>query len=337
MDYNKIKNNLLVQFPSDEALLKQVRKLNANFTSNRERIGEYLEDDVMVAAYAGFYLPTNFPKLAFIFNWLQEHTEDFRTCDFYDIGMGPATYSLAWLSYFSPDYCGHIDGVDMSALMREQAVKMFDAFYPNFENFFVGESAYDLPVRDHKKLVFFGHSLNEMQDEYKDLLASLNPDYVLFLEPGTKESFQKVLEARDYLKDCGYHCQFPCPSNADCPMSGEDWCHQYLYLQHDQDIERLCQKMKIDRRNNPAVVHLYSKERKNSSQARVIRSHPESKFGLEWQVCEGENQLQDIETFKRGLSKDQIKELAKIRPGDSIEYELVKELKNQKLRGKIKN
>ena len=45
------------------------------------------------------------------------------------------------------------------------------------------------------------------------------------VEPGTPAGFSRVLAARQELISLGAVIAAPCPHQADCPMSGSDWCH----------------------------------------------------------------------------------------------------------------
>src|SRR5690606_27604170 len=44
-------------------------------------------------------------------------------------------------------------------------------------------------------------------------------------EPGTPAGYQRILAARDRLRQRGAALAAPCPHDAACPMAGRDWCH----------------------------------------------------------------------------------------------------------------
>jgi ribosomal protein RSM22 (predicted rRNA methylase) len=48
---------------------------------------------------------------------------------------------------------------------------------------------------------------------------------VLIVEPGTPEGHARILAARDRLLAAGLTVLAPCPHNAPCPVTGDDWCH----------------------------------------------------------------------------------------------------------------
>jgi ribosomal protein RSM22 (predicted rRNA methylase) len=312
---------------SESRQLQLIRKLSENFTRNRKAIHEYLDDPELVSAYTSFYMTTNYPKLAGLVD-LINLSGDWQKI--YDFGCGPGTYLLG-LSQMVGDQT-QLVGIETSALMRQQAKRIFQFFWQDKRSWKVAERLSDeiKGTESGPSLAFFGHSLNEMGTpvalNYIDRVAAWD---VVILGTGTKENFQQILSLRQALIERGFHIRFPCPGLGPCPMDSDNWCHQYLQIQHRNEVQSLLQKLRINRTHNPAIIHWYSRgPRTKQSVYRVIRTLPPLKFGLEIVICRGvgEERAEHLETkliLKKSRHKN-YKRLLKLRPGDEIEFELIK-------------
>lgn len=319
---------LLHTFKSEHDLLKAIEELSAKFTKDRQNISDYLKDERLTSAYTAFYLTTNMPKLEAVFEWMpKQWLQGFKDATFIDLGAGPGTFSLAFREYVGAPV--KIQQIETSAVMRDQAKKLWEGLYP-------GEPL--VTKAEGEKVLFFGHSANEMgPDVALRYIRDLDPDHILFIEPGTKDFFPKMLTIRDELIKKNYNILYPCPTSETCPLKGsaEDWCHQYIQVKQDSEVERLSQIARKDRRHLPLIVHAFSKTFKSTNPtSRVIRVLPETKFSYEWEACEL-NQLKHYQIMKRGMSKATLNVLSETLAGAALETEVEKELEKSK-RVKIK-
>ncbi len=152
----------------------------------------------------------------------------------------------------------------------------------------------------------------------------------LFIEPGTKDFFGKMLNIRRALLSSGWHVLYPCPEESECPMKGtENWCHQFVHVSHDPEVERLSQIMKLDRKLLPLTVQVFSKKSYPRTSERLVRVYPETKFSFEWQVCHN-NVLEDYQVMKRGMEKSTEKAVGRMLSGDGLNTVTEKELPGKK-------
>lgn len=329
MNLERILPYLLYKFKSDDELVSSIEELSRKFTQEREKITDYLKDPRLVSAYAAFYFTTNTPKFAEILKWLpEEFLTAIKTSDLVDIGAGPGTFSVAFQEW-SESLSGRIVQIETSELMREQAKIMWEGLYPS-KNMV---QSFGRNLKGENQIALFGHSANEMGAEKAlSYIEDIDPEHIIFIEPGTKSFFPEMLKIRKALLARGYHIIFPCPNSMECPMaaSEKDWCHQFIYLKQSQDIERLSQMAKKDRRLLPLIVHVYSKNSfgVNPSE-RVVRVLPETKFSYEWEVCH-DNRLEHDQVMKRNLSKAEQSTLEGILAGAAVETETEKVLENSK-------
>ena len=335
----QIMPNLIYQFKSETELINSIQKLSDNFTKDRSKLDEYLTSEKLVSAYTAFYLTTNIPKWDHVIQKLQIAEDDLSELEIVDIGSGPGTYALAQLANNKNQI---IYGVESSELMRLQATKLLSNFYPESSVKFF-KTVREVPEKKRKRLGVFGHSANEMEvSQVNEIIEKLDLDQVLFIEPGTKSYFEKALEIRKNLINKNFSILYPCPSQASCPMEEtQDWCHQFLYIKQNPEIERICQIVKKDRKLLPQIIHYFKKgeDTPRADLKRVIRVYKPTKFGLEMQIChqqDSENKLFDLQQLFRKKSKVQMKKLQNILAGDEIRFEPVKSLEKNMIRGDIK-
>lgn len=328
----KILPHLLFQFKSESDLVRAIDELSSIFNIDRDKLPDYGKDSRLVSAYTAFYALTNIPKLEATLKWFSPKlVKEWGDIELVDVGAGPGTMSLAWMELFPQTK--EIYQIEQSSLMKEQSSKIFTALYPEVKLRFQG-----MQKTDKKRIAVFGHSLNEMGvDIGMRMIRDLNPDYILFIEPGMLKVFPQMLAVRDELLSSGHKILFPCLGQGSCPLKddNQDWCHQYLHVKQNEDVERLTQLANKDRRHLPITVHLYSNEAQvgaTSHQARVFRNLPETKFSIEMQVClpEGHLHLEKFQIYKKHYSKKEQKQIEQIHAGDLIDFEIEKNLDDYK-------
>ncbi len=310
--------HLLHEFASEADLVKAVGELSKAFTTDRGNIQKYLSDPRLVSAYTAFYLTTNIPKLEAVLSWL---TPDYRAeilqHELIDVGAGPGTFSVAWKEL------GGGDGVmlETSQLMRDQAARLLP------------KARFTLAELVKPRLLLFGHSLNEMGVEAGlKYVSEAKPAHVWLIEPGTKEVFALALEFRRRMIRDGWQVRYPCLGMGECPMNGtEDWCHQYVHVRHDPEVERLTQLAQRDRRLLPLTVLMFEREpiaKRDENLARIVRTLPATKFSHEWEVCREEKGLK-LERFQlpfKSYPKSEKKAVEALLAGSLIQFETDKQM-----------
>ncbi|MDD4976585.1 MAG: small ribosomal subunit Rsm22 family protein [Bacteriovorax sp.] len=333
LSLEQIRPHLLVNI-SEPEMVKLIIEMSAKFTKKRDQISDYVLEHRHVSAYTAFYLTTNIPKLHFLLSKLPgDVLDDFKNRPFIDMGSGPGTFSLAWKMLMKTP--GHVEmiGVDHSQIMLDQATKIMNGFFPK-DKF---QTVRKFEEQKSNSILFFGHSINEMgRQKAQDHIMTIDPEYVMWIEPGTSEIFPELIKLRDVMLD-HYDVLYPCPGNAACP---NEWCHQVLRITHDPSIERLSQLVSLDRKILPMTAHVYRRKSKTPvviSAATVIRYIQETKFSFEYEVChlvEGQNKNSIIEIQKKQLTKDEIKHFKNSNVGDRLSFE-VEKMVGEKLRVKL--
>jgi len=330
---------LIYDFKTEHELTKSISEISHNFTQAREDIDVYVKDERLVAAYTCFYLLTNIPKLTKVFEKIDMNLIDYADYEFVDIGAGPGTFSLALLKE-NPEQS--IIAIEKSELMIKQGHAIVGGIHPKAD-FKYYSSLLDIPTKTKKRFGIFGHSANEMSLSWvQRFVKECDLDLILFIEPGTKEFFKKSLELRTRLTR-NFYLNYPCLCSTICPLPEGDWCHQYLNISHEKDVERLTQLVQKDRRSLPIIINLYSKStlqpHTEVGAGRIVRVYKPTKFSQEWQVCvkseKLENQVIELQIMNRGYTKSELKELRFISAGDKINFTKLKDLSDNNVRGKL--
>ena len=314
----QITPHLVHQFASEADLVRAVGELSEAFTKDRARIGDYLSDRRLVAAYTAFYLTTNLPKLEKFLAWLPPGLRgQLLGQQLIDVGAGPGTFSLAWklLGGGTPVMW------ESSPLMREQAGRLLEGITQT-------KACFDLPVdASANRLLFFGHAANEMGEQAVwDYIGRAHPQSVLFIEPGTPEVFQLMLRLRARFVRDDWHIAYPCLGSAACPLGPNDWCHQIMRVSHAPDVERLTQLARKDRRKLPVVAHLYQRAAPRALShdfARIVRLHPPTKFSHDWEVCRAAGDQLEHERFQlpfKNYPKTLAESVGEMGAGDLIHH-----------------
>lgn len=319
---------------SDADIIKLVKEMSLKFTKKREHIEDYVMSVDLVSAYTALYLPTNIPKLHFLFTKLPEEVlQDFKKRPFIDIGSGPGTFSLGYKLLMGSEFTGDCIAVDSSDVMLEQSRSLMNGFFPN-DAFWATKK-----FKEQKKesILFFGHSINEMGvNRAMDFITTIDPEYIIWIEPGTSDLFSELKKLRANILD-SYDVLYPCPSNAACPAS---WCHQVLRTTHASSVERISQMVSLDRKILPMTAHVYRRKNQllHTLSSTIIRYVNETKFSFEYETCffeEEKNKNAVIEIQKRDLSKEEEKMFKNSDVGEKIDFETVKKIGN-KLRVRLK-
>jgi hypothetical protein len=330
----ELKPHLLISNISSAEMVKLIKEMSIKFTKKREDIHDYVFEHRHVSAYASFYLPTNMPKLEFLLSQLPSDViQDFKNRPFIDIGAGPGTFSLAWKKLLKISSHVEMIAVDTSKIMLDQAEKIMNGFFPKHK--FLSTTKF--AEKKENSVLFFGHSINEMgREKAQDYIMTIDPEYIIWIEPGTSELFKELVILRDIVLD-HYDVLYPCPSSAACPNT---WCHQVLRTTHLPELERLSQLVELDRKILPMTAHVYRRKSKTptvATQATVIRYIQETKFSFEYEVCyafEGTNINAIIEIQKKLLTKEEVKNFKHSSVGDRLDFTVLKVI-GEKLRVKL--
>lgn len=320
----------MYQFKDEAEYLRSIKELQSYFTEKRHLLGEYWTSPRLISAYAGYYMPTNMPKYAYVVKQLPESLRQlWRQSHFIDIGTGPGTFLWAHHQY-DEKVEGDFFGVDHSKFMLQEAEHQAPENIKSRLHLLLDwKKIPEKTFLKHPTIFCLGHSFNEIGvNKVEEMLNKIRPTFLLFFLLGTREVFHQFLPLREKLLQ-DYQILYPCLKNASCPLMSNqaDWCHQVIHYQHSDEIERISQKLLINRREMPLVAYLavrkehFTESPNNENKGRYFQTLNSTKASLQIKICDEDLQLQKIEILKRMLSKAEEKKLLEGRPGDHVCYE----------------
>ena len=299
-----------------QALLEGVPRQSlaqaAQAMSQRYRKGEgsqTIATQTDALAYALVRMPATYAACAAMFARVTEVMPDFVPASLLDVGAGTGAASWAAATQWSGL---SVTMLDRNPALRELAHALAWAGPLADAGFLVGDLSAAKPKAE---LVVASYVLAELPEEKAaaiaaDLWNSANTALAL-IEPGTPDGFARIRAARSALIAMGAHVAAPCTHDANCPMTGDDWCHfsQRLPRSRDHMLLKDAQVPFEDERYSYLVVT----REKLASGARILSTPLEAKPGLAFKLCD-ENGLRA--QFVASRDKEEYRRVRKQEWGD---------------------
>lgn len=281
-----------------------------------------------VAAYALYYLPINFAKLAFILqqNISFESNSSIRVLDF---GCGPGTGALA--SAFSFTQPLEISLSDTSRNCLSFAEKLISSYRNDVsvETKHLLSSQKQQSPKESKlyDLIIAANVLSELPEEtlqpsLQQLLKQVKENgYLVILAPALKTTTQLLMSIRNLVLETylDFSVIFPCVIQTTCPLSlenNDDWCHGELdhnFWERPPLLKQLDEELGFNKhRVKYSVVVFQRKKIEKLSGYRVLRpsskSHPALLCGEHGLIRISARQAKDP-TLRRALKNGNSYEL----------------------------
>jgi ribosomal protein RSM22 (predicted rRNA methylase) len=195
-------------------------------------------DDAL--AYAMARLPATFAAAAAALAAIKRALPDFAPQMLLDVGSGPGTASWAAMACFT--HLKELHLVDENPYLRELALELLaSSREPALRNaaYQQGAARQLLPVAERADLVIASYFVGEIPADQvlstADALWSSASNTLIVIEPGTPAGFERIRKVRSHLIGQGGSVICPCPHDAECPMTGDDWCHFSQRLNRSRD------------------------------------------------------------------------------------------------------
>lgn len=302
---------------------KGVSRLSDYFTKERGDLPKnYFNDPVLRSGYMAYFLPVNYLKFLYLLQQLKGKDIPTGKVRILDLGAGPATASLAALSFYSQlvrskqlkDAWLDLTLIDQNYAILKDAKQMHDAYLEKlnltniksdifFKNYDFKRGGLDRLLRGVRfHIIFLGNVLNEFSDRQQQqafvdelIDGHLDPHgKIIIAEPALKKTSRDVQAVRDNLlaKYSNLEVLAPCTHQEICPLNvvnKRDWCHFYMDYKANAMIDKMDKLVGIRKDFLAASFLLLSadKKRKKTHEHvwRVISNNMKSKGKCEFVLC----------------------------------------------------
>ncbi len=224
-----------------QELKTRAQRLSEAYRARQPTAGT-IRDEVDALAYALTRLPATYAATIAVLGRLRDEQPDFMPARLLDAGSG--TGAAAWAASAVWPELAQISMLDRSqaflALARALAADSGVAALETAD-FVDADLTRPSSLLAEADLVVAAYALTELAETalpatVAALWEKTTPTGGLVLiEPGTPRDHARLMAVRDRLIALGARIVAPCPHQAACPMTGDDWCHFSVRLPRSRD------------------------------------------------------------------------------------------------------
>lgn len=239
------------------------------------------------SVYSVVRMPATYGSVLAVLESVDEVTDAFNIKSVTDVGAGTGAASLACYDFFD-----ELDSI--SCLERE--VAMSEIGKNIMKEYIVADTAYSWMSFDilngnidKSDLVIESYMLNELPDNDFEVavlkLWDACDKLLILVEPGTKQGFDKIQQARKILLKAGGYIVAPCCFDGPCNIADEDWCHFSVRVSRSS-LHKLIKQADVPYEDEKYSYIVVSRDAVDKKGARILR-HPEVASGyIEMTVCD---------------------------------------------------
>jgi ribosomal protein RSM22 (predicted rRNA methylase) len=270
-----------------------------------------------VHAYLAARLPATFAVDRAVFDAVALRRPDWEPRTLLDLGAGPGT--AAWAAAETFGSLRHVTCVEQASAMIEVGSSL--ARRSASEAVRGGEWRREsvlAPATDPADLVVASFVLGELADDaLADTVARwwrLTLGELVVVEPGTPAGFERIRRVRDQLIADGATVTAPCPSDAACPMRGDDWCHFAVRVTRS-GAHRVVKGGELGFEDEKFSYVVASRQTPAHASARVLRAPQVRPGHIRLTVCEAPDKREAVVAKSR---KDAFRWARKARWSDEV-------------------
>ncbi|KAB8030614.1 small ribosomal subunit Rsm22 family protein [Fluviispira multicolorata] len=303
---------------SQSKLQKAYSELTQLYRNNRINIDNSLNSAEKRISYIAARMPATFGAISRVLEEIDHETKE-KITSLLDLGAGPGTAAWAACEAFPNLTNVTLIEREVEMLLLGQRLAKENNILKN-ANWLANSMEKAIKEANNTDLIVASYSFNEIPKDkksvfLKDLWEKTNHILIL-VDPGSKESFSSLHEARSWFLSQNAHILAPCSHTSTCPaFANNDWCHFSTRIQRSS-LHRVLKEGERGFEDEKFSYLIISKQESHKLNSRIIR-HPEMHSGhLKLQLCTAEGFVQKVYSKKNG---DEYKKAKKSLWGDAWE------------------
>lgn len=290
---------------------KKITEKYLNKSGNNDHLLSTRKD---VVTYAIARMPATCAALSFSLEMMLENIPDREIKSVLDIGSGTGTSYFALTSTLGNEFS--LTCVEREGEMISLAKELIENSGVNFLNY---DSTKQFPIEKYD-LVLASYFINELDDEttFKviDKMLEASNKYLLIVDPGTPESFERMRKIRTYIINKGLYILAPCPHCKECSIKGDDWCHFVTRINRSK-LHKLLKEGDSPYEDEKFSYIAVSKIPVNKNERSRILRHPMIQSGfVKVKLCNPDGEIKE-ETITKS-NKERYKSVKKADVGNLI-------------------
>ncbi|MCF2532037.1 small ribosomal subunit Rsm22 family protein [Yinghuangia soli] len=211
-----------------KGLAHAYQDLSDRYRDGRATPGDSQLTKQHVHAYLAARMPATLAVDRAVFDAVLQRRPAWAPKSLIDLGAGPGTATWAAAELF--DSLEHVTCVEQATAMVEVGKQLARrSASAAVRGGTWHRTSVTAPPAGQADLVVASFVLGELPDAELDAAVDRWWDMTLgelvIVEPGTPAGFARIRRVRERLIGGGATITAPCPSDAACPMTGDDWCH----------------------------------------------------------------------------------------------------------------
>jgi ribosomal protein RSM22 (predicted rRNA methylase) len=287
---------------SGKSLTRDYERLSTGYRS-----GKPGEAQISWLAYLAARMPATYAAISAVLSQIPESFQS--TCQsMLDLGSGPGTACWSALERFPK--LEKIQALEQDKAALELAGRLSQG--ARFRPEFIGADLQDgLKEVEPADLVLAAYVANEFEDADKraalfDAAWAKTRRLLVWVEPGTPQGFEIILQLRAQLLALGAKILAPCPREAACPLAAnprEKWCHFSQRLERSR-ISKLAKVSELGYEDEKFSYLILAKDAQGlrGAAARVLGRPKKLEGQVLLELC-GPQGLQSLKLSRRDKSR----------------------------------
>jgi ribosomal protein RSM22 (predicted rRNA methylase) len=266
-----------------------------------DKLQTFMSTDHQRLSYLITRMPATYAVISHVLAQVKTRMPDLEIKSLLDLGSGPGTAFFASIEVFSE--MQEVLLIEQDKELIRLGKLLSESIIPsNFNIDWQLSNINSLNDLKPKDLVTISYAMNELKIDDRQILTerafNAANKVLVIIEPGTKDGFSIIRQARDQLIAMGGKMVAPCPHQLKCPMPENDWCH-FSERINRTSLHRHLKSGQLGHEDEKFSYVVISKSDAILPHARILR-HPEKHSGhLKLSLCTKENGLVEQTLSKR--------------------------------------